>query len=311
MVRGAAGHDVGDPARQQVGAHGAAQVAIGDDADQPAGRHRRRRGSRSASRSSAAARGPSACRGGASGTASPVCIRSRTRRRRVPSRPPGWIWWKSAAVKPRRVSSATASASPSAICMVVEVVGARPIGQASAAAGRVRATSAARGQRRAGARGDRHQRQAEAARVRDQVGQFGGLARIGQRQHRVARHDHAQVAVRGLGRVDEQRRRAGGGERGGDLAGDQAGLAHAGDHHAAGGARQQIDRVRRSCRSGRRPARAAPPPRCAAPSGRHRGPQDLARNGGMVIGPVLALEAACGSTAMAGSGQESCQCYRL
>ena len=81
--------------------------------------------------------------GGASGIASPSCIRSRTRRSRAPSRPPGWNWWKSAAVKPRRVSSATASASPSAICMVVEVVGARPIGQASAAAGSVSATSAA------------------------------------------------------------------------------------------------------------------------------------------------------------------------
>ena len=137
-----------DPAGQQVGAHGAAQIAVGDDADQPARRHRPRRGSRSASRSSAAARGPSAVSGGASGIASPVCIRSRTRRSRAPSRPPGWNWRKSAAVKPRRVSSATASASPSAICMVVEVVGARPIGQASARGRQQQRTSAARGQRR-------------------------------------------------------------------------------------------------------------------------------------------------------------------
>ena len=37
-----------------------------------------------------------------------------------------------------------ARASPKAICMVVEVVGARPLGQASSALGRTSATSAAR-----------------------------------------------------------------------------------------------------------------------------------------------------------------------
>ena len=39
--------------------------------------------------------------------------------------------------------------------------------------------------------------------------------------------------------MDEQRRRAGGGEGGRDLARDMAGLAHAGDHHPPGGGREQ------------------------------------------------------------------------
>ena len=48
-----------------------------------------------------------------------------------------------AAEKPRRSSSATASASPSASMQVVEVVGARPIGQASPTSGSSRHRSAA------------------------------------------------------------------------------------------------------------------------------------------------------------------------
>ena len=82
--------------------------------------------------------------GGANGISSPECIRSRTRDRRAPSRPPGWKTRKSAGPKPRRVSSATASASSSASCMVVEVVGARPSGHASGAGGSSSTWSAAR-----------------------------------------------------------------------------------------------------------------------------------------------------------------------
>ena len=51
---------------------------------------------------------------------------------------------KSMAVKPRLSSSAIASASPSASCISVEVVGARLCGQASRACGIARTTSAAR-----------------------------------------------------------------------------------------------------------------------------------------------------------------------
>ena len=54
--------------------------------------------------------------------------------------------------------------------------------------------------------------------------------------------DHAEVAVRGLGRVDEQRRRAGRGQRGRDLAGDMAGLADAGDDDAPLAGKQELHR---------------------------------------------------------------------
>jgi len=63
------------------------------------------------------------------------------------------------------------------------------------------------------------------------------FAAVGDRQHQVFGGDHAQVAVAGLGRVHEQRWRAGGGQRGGDLAPDVAALAHA--HHHNPAAQQQ------------------------------------------------------------------------
>ena len=44
---------------------------------------------------------------------------------------------------------------------------------------------------------------------------------------------HAEVAVEGLARMHEERRRTGAGERGGDLLADDAGLAHAADDDAA------------------------------------------------------------------------------
>ena len=61
--------------------------------------------------------------------------------------------------------------------------------------------------------------------------------------------DHAEVAVAGLGRMDELRRRAGRGQGRGDLARDMAALAHAGDDDPAAalaGAdlRQAVDRRR-------------------------------------------------------------------
>jgi len=50
----------------------------------------------------------------------------------TPSMPPGWWRWKSSAAKFRRAARASAKASPIAIITVVEVVGARLWGQASA-----------------------------------------------------------------------------------------------------------------------------------------------------------------------------------
>jgi glucose/mannose-6-phosphate isomerase len=53
--------------------------------------------------------------------------------------------------------------------------------------------------------------------------------------------DHPQVAVDPLGRVDEEGRGASGGQRGGHLARDQPGLAHAGRHHPPAAGEQQAD----------------------------------------------------------------------
>ncbi len=60
-----------------------------------------------------------------------------------------------------------------------------------------------------------------------------------------------------LGRVQEERRRAGARERRGDLAADDAGLAHAGDDDAAAALAQQLDRARRSARRAARRARGS------------------------------------------------------
>ena len=155
--------------------------------------------------------------------------------------PPGWNSWKSAGENPLRSNSAIASASPSAIIIVVEVVGARPIGQASAAPGSSSTTSAACASVEFAAGGDRDQRDLEAARIRDDVGQFAALAGIGQSEDRVLGADHAEVAVAGFRRMDELRRLAGRGQRRGDLARDMAALADPGHDQPAARRRAQIE----------------------------------------------------------------------
>ena len=80
-----------------------------------------------------------------SGRASPPCITSVIRSsRRRPRLPAGCERAKSSAVKPRASSSATASASPMASEAVVEEVGARCSGQASAGTLTSRCTLASR-----------------------------------------------------------------------------------------------------------------------------------------------------------------------
>ena len=180
----------------------------------------------------------------ASGTASPSCIRSRTRRSRAPSRPPGWKPWKSASVKPRRFSIATASASPRAICMVVDVVGARPIGQASAAGGSSNVTSAARASadpaRAVIATSFSPKRRAWATRsASSTVSPEFDNASTG-----VPRQDHPKVAVRRLRRMHEQGGRSGRGEGRGDFPRHVAGFSHAGNHDPPRHAREAIDRGR-------------------------------------------------------------------
>ncbi len=82
--------------------------------------------------------------GDTKGSSASVCIRSPTVRSIAPMRPPGCSRRNSLAVKPRRSSSATARASPRAICRVVEVVGAETSAVASGASDSSRATVEAR-----------------------------------------------------------------------------------------------------------------------------------------------------------------------
>ena len=62
------------------------------------------------------------------------------------------------------------------------------------------------------------------------------LARPRHGDDRVVAGDHAEIAVIGFGRMDEEGRRAGRGQRRGDLRADMAALADAGHDDAAGDA---------------------------------------------------------------------------
>jgi hypothetical protein len=64
---------------------------------------------------------------------------------------------------------------------------------------------------------------------------------IGNGNQGIVGGDHAEVAVRRFGRMHEQRRRAGRGQRGGDLAADVAGFADAGHDDAPLAVQQQGD----------------------------------------------------------------------
>ena len=77
------------------------------------------------------------------GTASPVRMTSRTCvRSLLPKAPPGWLRAKSSLVKPLACMQATARASPMASVAVVEDVGAKLRGQASAVTCTFKFTSA-------------------------------------------------------------------------------------------------------------------------------------------------------------------------
>jgi hypothetical protein len=89
---------------------------------------------------------------------------------------------------------------------------------------------------------DRDQRNFEAARIIDQVFQLGGFARPRQRDDHVVGENHAEVAVARFGGMDEEGRRASGGEGRGDLVRDMARLAHARDDDAAFGAANGLNR---------------------------------------------------------------------
>ena len=72
------------------------------------------------------------------------------------------------------------------------------------------------------------------------VSDLGGLAGIGRCHHHVLVGDHADVAMTGLGRMQEKRWRAGAGQGRGDLVADVPGLAHAGHDDSAAAVVQQL-----------------------------------------------------------------------
>ena len=85
------------------------------------------------------------------------------------------------------------------------------------------------------------QRNAEALRIRDQIGELRRLAAPRQHQQCVIARQHSKVAVACFGGMNELRRRARGGERGGDLASDVTALAHAADDYAALDGQKNVD----------------------------------------------------------------------
>ena len=87
-------------------------------------------------------------------------------------------------------------------------------------------------ERRLGIAGQQHDRYAQSLERRQDGEHLVGLARVRQRQHHVPARHHAEIAVNAFGRMEEKRRRAGRGQRGGDLPPHETGLAHPGDDDA-------------------------------------------------------------------------------
>src|SRR5580704_13485011 len=69
---------------------------------------------------------------------------------------------------------------------------------------------------------------------------FLGFAAVAHRQYDVLAHQHSEVAVNRLGRMQENRGRARARKRCGDFSTDQSRLPHPGDHHAALAAQQNF-----------------------------------------------------------------------
>ena len=97
-------------------------------------------------------------------------------------------------------------------------------------------------ERAVGFRRDGDEADVEAAGIVDEVLELHGLARPRQCHDEIVGRDHAEVAVARLARVHEEGGRTGRGEGRRHLAADVAGLAHPGDDQPALGAADQIDR---------------------------------------------------------------------
>ena len=91
-------------------------------------------------------------------------------------------------------------------------------------------------QRGGAAASDGDDRQAQSLEVRQQHHHFGCFAGVGNGDDHVAARHHAQIAVRGFGRMEKERGCARAGQRGGDLAPYMTRLSQTGDDHTTGGA---------------------------------------------------------------------------
>ena len=91
---------------------------------------------------------------------------------------------------------------------------------------------------------DRHQRDAEAASDGKQPQHLLALPAVRDREEDVAPDERADVAMAAFAGVQEEGRRAGGGERRGDLAADDARLADARDDDLAAAGEEQVERAR-------------------------------------------------------------------
>src|SRR4030042_3719710 len=76
----------------------------------------------------------------------------------------------------------------------------------------------------------------------EEVDDLFGFSAVGDGQDDVVRQDHAQVAVSGLGRMDEQRRRPATGQGSGNLTADESRLSHAGYYDPRLAFGQEVDR---------------------------------------------------------------------
>ena len=133
--------------------------------------------------------------------------------------------------------------SPSASCIVVDVVGARPCGQASLARGSSNTTSACWPRAESACEVMAISGTAKSARIGDDGFELDRLSGPRQRQNEIGSRDHAEVAVRGFARMHEKRRRSGRREGGGDLLADMTALADAGHDDAAADGDQPAHRL--------------------------------------------------------------------
>jgi hypothetical protein len=99
-------------------------------------------------------------------------------------------------------------------------------------------------ERRLRSAGDRDQLRAEAPDRLEEPQQLVGLAAVRQRDDDIVALNDAEVAVDRFGRMQKEGRRAGARQRRGDLAADDAGLAHAREDDASPAVAEQFDRAR-------------------------------------------------------------------